>query len=101
MDAPQTPRGEDADPRSMGEVGGRRDGGGTMATSGDDGREVADADLRDVAGVGDGLERVSIEPDADDTGDDGDRRRHRARRPHRLLDLAARPRGWMAAAARG
>jgi hypothetical protein len=91
----QPARGEDADPQPIREVGRRRDGGGAMATTRDDGRKVTDADLRDVAGGGDRLERVGIEPDADDPGDDGDRRRHGASGPHRLLDLVRdREVGW-------
>ncbi len=60
-------------------------------TGGRDHREVADARLGHVGGLGDPAQRGIVEADPGDAGDDGDRGRHGAGRTHGLLDLAGDP----------
>ena len=80
--------GEHADAGARGEVRGRGDRGGGRAAARDHGREVAHARLGDVVAEGERLERVVVEPDADDAVDDGDRGRARRRRARTAASIS-------------
>ena len=63
------------------------DSGHTLPWRLDTPQEIADAALGDLAGKGERLQRLVVEPDPDLAAEDGDRRGHGAMLPHHRLDL--------------
>ena len=99
--AAEPARGEHADAGAVGEVRGRGDGRRAVLPARDHGGQVADAALGDLAGVGERLQRLVVEPDPDLAAEDRDRRGHRAVRRARRPRSPAPRAGCPAAAARG
>ena len=74
-------------PAALGQVRGRGDRRRAVLAARQHRREVAHAALGDLAGGGERLERVVVEPDPHLAAEDRDRRRHRAALAHHRLDL--------------
>ena len=87
MDAAEPAGGEDLDPCARRDLTGRRDGGGAVAASSRDGRDVSDRNLDDVVTIGNLLKEVPRETDVHDPAQHRDGRRDRTTCPDDVLDL--------------